>query len=370
MTDDLAVIFAGGGTGGHLYPALAILQSLEQQLPTTPAHLFMCSDRPLDSEILAREGVEHLAISARPFSVKPLGVLRLMRSWAPSVREARLAIHQFRNDARRVCVVAMGGFVAPPIVQAARVDRVPCLLVNLDAVPGKANRWIARRVQRVLSVQGAGGHESIPPIVRAQARWSGSRQEARSALGLDPDQPTLLITGGSQGANSIDRMMRTLPQTDQLTDALRDWQVLHQARPENIEGLLAAYASSGITALVLPYLDNIAAAWGAAELALARAGAGAVAEVWANRVPTIFMPFPGHKDEHQRLNAQPLQAAGCALIEQDLQDPTENIAGVGQALVELLSDTSARERMHAALMSLGPADGADHAARGVLELLS
>ncbi len=366
--DDLGVIFAGGGTGGHLYPALAILQSLEQQLATTPEHLFICSNRPLDSEILTREGVEHLAVPAAAFSIRPRGLLRLMRSWAPSVRAGRGVIRHLRAADKRICVVAMGGFVAPPIVQGARAERVPRLLINLDAVPGKANRWIAKRATRVLSVQGAGGHEPIPPIVRTQAIWTGSKQEARTALGLDPETPTLLITGGSQGAGSIDRLMLAIPQAEWLKASLDGWQVLHQARSESIEALRAVYESSGTPALVVPFLEDIGSAWGAADLALARSGAGAVAEVWANRVPTIFMPYPGHSDDHQRLNALPLEEAGGALIVADEEGPMGSTSSADNDLASLLQNASARTQMQAALASLGPADGADHAARAIIDL--
>ncbi len=365
---DLAVIFAGGGTGGHLYPALAIVQALEQRLPSPPNSLFICSNRPLDAEILAREGVEFLSVPAAPFSTKPLGILRLMRSWAPSVRAARSAIRAFRTEGCGVCVVAMGGFVAPPIVQAARVEKVPRLLINLDAVPGRANRWIAKRADRVLSVNGAGGHESIPPIVRPSALYSGTPEQARIALGLQPDLPTLLITGGSQGAQSLDSLMLVLGSQPNSLPSLAGWQILHQARPKGLDNACGVYEKHSIPAVVTTFIENMGAAWAAADIAIARAGAGAVAEVWANRTPTIFLPYPGHTDDHQRRNARPLVDAGAAIIVRDEQGPMQNAFAVAEHLSPLLIDPTARDRMRTALAALGPADGADHAAQAIIQL--
>src|SRR5947207_662215 len=154
MTSTRLYLFAGGGTGGHIFPALAIAEQLRARAgggPSAARCLFLCSSRPLDAQILSREREDYKIIPARPFGLRPLALLRFIRSWAPSIREARRIIREQRCAGYDLRIAAMGGFVAAPIVQAARVEKAPVLLVNMDAVPGKANRWIARHAARIVT---------------------------------------------------------------------------------------------------------------------------------------------------------------------------------------------------------------------------
>src|SRR5690606_34808033 len=148
--------------------------------------------------------------------------------------------------------------------------------------------------------------------------------QAREALGLAPDQPVLLVTAGSQGAATINRMMMALVKHPQGRAALADWQVYHLSGAREREAVERAYAEAGVAARVEPFCQRMGLAWRSAELAISRAGAGSVAEVLANAVPTIFMPYPYHKDQHQRLNALPLADAGGAVLVQDHIDAEAN----------------------------------------------
>ena len=267
-------------------------------------------------------------------------------------------------------MVAMGGFVAAPAAQAARAERMPLALINLDAVPGKANRWIARRA--TISLTAADGKcprawERIAPIVRASAISDRSPAECRTRLGLDPQAPTLLVTGGSQGAGSINGLMLAMLRDS--SDALRGWQVIHQTGAGADPALEEAYRDATVPALVRPFFDSMGLAWRAAELAVSRCGAGAVAEAWANHTPCLFLPYPYHRDEHQRWNAQPLADCGGAVIERDHIEPQANLAHAGATLCKLLSDQSRVRAMAASLAELGPADGAKQAAERILGLL-
>src|SRR5262245_27487710 len=141
------ILFAGSGTGGHLFPALAIAEQVIERAPGTRTR-FLCSDRPLDAEILKAErlrdsAVEFDVVPAKPFGSRPLTLAKFVWSWGGAVRAGREAIAAAKKDGP-VWVVAGGGFVAAPVVQAARAEKVPVLMLNLDAVPGRANRWIAR----------------------------------------------------------------------------------------------------------------------------------------------------------------------------------------------------------------------------------
>lgn len=364
-----AYVFAGGGTGGHIFPALAIAERV-RALDADARCVFVCSERKLDAEILGKEGVEFCAVPAQPLGLRPRALWRFAMGWGPAVREGRELIRALAASGAKVKVVAMGGFVAAPIVQAARAERTPVLMVNMDAVPGKANRWIARKADRIVTsapVPGseAGGWERVPPIVRAKALTGKSRDECRAALGLKAGVKTLMVTGGSQGARSVNTLVTHV--AGRHPDAMRGWQVVHQTGAGEDAAVREAYEAAGVHAVVRPFFDGMGLAWGSADLAVSRAGAGSVAEAWANGVPTLFLPYPYHKDEHQKFNAAPLVEAGAAVIEKDLITPEANAPGAGARLIELMSDDSRRGAMAAALKALGPADGAERIARLLVE---
>jgi UDP-N-acetylglucosamine--N-acetylmuramyl-(pentapeptide) pyrophosphoryl-undecaprenol N-acetylglucosamine transferase len=368
------VIFAAGGTGGHIFPALAVADALRALHPSIRT-VFLASQREIDAQILGATRMEWSAIPARPFIARPGPLLDLAKHWGPAVRGARRAL---RHPGPALALVTTGGFVAAPAARAARAERIPQVLINLDAVPGRANRLLSRTAARRMTTADAPEVPSdwvrIPPIVRAEAKSSASPQAARLAFGLDPNTPTVLITGGSQGARSINDFMLAVLTHEPGT--LRGWQVIHQcgaASPggESIDHRLqAAYDASGIPAAVMPFIDRMADAWAAAECAIARAGAGNVAEVWANAVPTLFLPYPFHADNHQARNALVLTAPGAARIATDLVDPAKNLAAVGPILRGLVGSQETRDTMRAALRALGPADGAPRAARIIADLIA
>jgi UDP-N-acetylglucosamine--N-acetylmuramyl-(pentapeptide) pyrophosphoryl-undecaprenol N-acetylglucosamine transferase len=289
------------------------------------------------------------------------------------VRAGRKAIAAAKKDGP-VWVVAGGGFVAAPVVQAARAEGVPVLMLNLDAVPGRANRWIARHAERVVTTCEVGHRPKmgggtpwipIPPIVRGAAVCSSSARECRLALGLEPDRPTIFVTGASQGAQSINRFMGALAR--QHAEELRrgGWQILHQTGKFDEKALREDYEAAGVAHVIRGFFREMGQAWGAADVAVSRAGAGSVAEAWANRVPTVFLPYPYHKDEHQKHNAVPLVKAGGAVLVKDHIDPSKNLEEAGAALMALMRDASKRAAMKAGLERLGAADGA----RRVAEML-
>jgi UDP-N-acetylglucosamine--N-acetylmuramyl-(pentapeptide) pyrophosphoryl-undecaprenol N-acetylglucosamine transferase len=366
----MTILFAGGGTGGHLFPALAIAEQVLERAPATQVR-FLCSDRPLDATILREEKlagapVDFEVIPAKPFGTRPMTALRFLRSWGGAVRAGRAALRGAKGP---VWVVAGGGFVAAPVVQAARAEHVPVLMLNLDAAPGLANRWISRHATKIVTTAPVQrqGWEPIPPIVRRAAVASGNPQECRRLLGLDPDRPTIFVTGASQGAQSINSMMAALAK-DHARDFQRDrWQVVHQTgKPDTLE-LEQAYEMAGVPALVFAFRKDLGVCWGAADFAISRAGAGSVAEAWANRVPTIFMPYPYHKDQHQKKNAEPLVSAGAAVLAPDMIDVPANVASVGPQALTLMRDPAKRSAMRAATTKLGPADGAARVATMLLE---
>ncbi|GAB4521818.1 MAG: undecaprenyldiphospho-muramoylpentapeptide beta-N-acetylglucosaminyltransferase [Phycisphaerales bacterium] len=359
------IVFGAGGTGGHIYPALAVAQSLRARSPHARLS-FLCSDRAVDARIMDPSGERWTPTPARPFSLRPKGLIRFMWHWGASLRVCRAAL------AGADALVVTGGFVSAPAARAAVIERVPIVLLNLDAVPGKASRLIAGRARVCMTAQASGvtpaTWERIPPVVRPNLLEDRDPSRCRSELGLDPDHPTLLITGGSQGARSLNEVV--LATLDAQPDLFAGWQVLHQAGDgqEMLGRLTSAYERAGVPGVVLPFVDRMDLAWGASDAVVSRAGAGAVAEAWATRTPAVFLPYPFHADDHQRVNAQPLIEAGCALLVEDRVDASETLDTFVASLQRLL-DHDTRCDMHAAYDSLGPADGAQCVAHRVLKLI-
>lgn len=379
-----AYVFAGGGTGGHLFPGLAIAERvLELERARGGGNVemvFLCSDRAIDAKILseARLGdapVRFEPTRAAPFVVRPRGMMRFVGGWGPTIRQTRGVIRALRAKAD-VRMVALGGFVAAPAVQAARVEKTPVTMLNLDAVPGLANRWISKRVGVTGAVyssaevddpiaRGARPWSFIPPIVRTAACAPGDAATCRGALGLDPRLLTLVVTGASQGARSINRLMEAIVRTRR--DALAGWQVFHQTGKDEVARTTELYREAGIPARVESFIASMGLVWGAADVAVSRAGAGSVGEVWANRVATVFMPYPYHKDQHQRVNARVLESRGACVVVEDRIEPGPNMELAGAAVIGLLTDAGRRAALRDAITALGPADGAERVARALVE---
>ncbi len=356
-----AFIFAGGGTGGHLFPGLAIVECIRTTAPDADA-IFIASERRIDADILKSSGERSITVPAKPFGVKPRALASFLKSWGPSVRASRQVIRELKKNGREPVVAAMGGFVAPAVVQAARADRVPVVMFNLDATPGLANRWIAKRAQQVLTsyaIPRWPNATRIPPIVRTEAIARDGAAACRERMGLEPDAPTLAVLGGSQGATTINRAMAALVAHDEQSFA--GWQVIHQSGTSDQTELAEAYERAGIRAVVQPFFGAVGDVWGAASLAIARAGAGTVAESWANATPAIFLPYPHHRDHHQAANAQPLVDRGGAVVIRDVMDASENARSIVEA-IRKIGGAEGLESMASGLRSLGPANGADVAA--------
>lgn len=366
-----AYLFAGGGTGGHIYPAIAIIEHLSATEPSAHCELLV-SDRPNDRAILEPLEIPFAPLPARPFGSRPRAILKFIPSWGPSVRQTREAIRRLRQTHDRVVLIAMGGFVAAPAARAGHCENCRVVLVNLDAVPGKANELIARKAHAIYTACDIEGHPSwtrVPPIVRASTIQRLEASQARARFGLDPDTSTLLITGGSTGAQSLNRFLAAYVEAH--PDALRGWQIIHQTGKQIAESelpqLRAAYEAAGVRAWVEHYIDDMGAAYAAADLGISRCGAGTVAECWGAKLPSMFFPYPYHKDQHQLHNAKPLIEIEGAIACRDEIDPQQNLSVYQDVLSDLLTSPDRRTRMREALASLGEPDGAARVAQSLVK---
>lgn len=357
------VLFAGGGTGGTVGPGIAVAERLRSLDPSLNV-VFLCSDRPVDRRLLDPGGWNVVPTTARSPSLRPRAGIQFLRGW----RAARKVAGTQMSHPDRGRLVALGGFVAPPVVAEAVRRGMPVDLLNLDAVAGRANRWIARRADRVMTSVETDLPVSGLPIGVPLRRGSipdRSPEEARITLGLEADRPTLLVTGASQGARSIDRFLLAMLQSR--PGFFGGWQVLHLAGGD-VDALSDAYSNAGIKASVRPFLETMGLAWSAADLAISRGGASSVAEIAMSRTPAIILPYPWHADRHQARNAAWLQNLGAVTV---LDDPVlgdEAVEALENALGRRLSDPGSL-KAHRSGFPVETVDAAEVLAKSILSEL-
>lgn len=358
-------LFAGGGTGGHLFPGLAVASALRERNPD--CHIaFLTTDRDLDRQLLSPTDFEQIVQPVRPFTLHPLRLPGFLRAWQASVSAARRII----ADRRPRMVLGLGGYAAGPPVVAARALGTRCAILNPDAKPGRANRYLARRADLVI-LQWDAARAHFPRNIRCEtlgcpirATFANARRDAGCrAFGLDVTRPVLVVTGASQGARTINRaMIRAWPA---FARAHPEWQLLHLTGPADEPTVRAAYESAGVAAVVRSFTDEMHLALAAADLVICRAGASTLAELTALGRPAILLPYPFHRDRHQHANGEVLVAAGAAVMIEDVRDPDGNARAIGDAL-ERCAPPGARARMGAAARALGRPLAASHVADRLL----
>ncbi len=348
-------IFAGGGTGGHLYPGLAVARELMELRPEARI-VFACSDRDIDGLILDPLGYPIVRQKMHPLPHKLREIIPFVKGWRASKQQARQMIADLKPSA----VLGLGGFAAVAVVRAAARGKTPTALLNHDAVPGKANRYLAARSD-VIFTQFETTAKCFSPKVARKVQpvgcpvrrefFQSQRTEALSHFGLKADKKTLLINGGSQGALAINEAVSALAGSDALVDLADRWQVLHITGPS--KSLKAQQvALERIAVARLEYCDRMDLAYAAADLAVCRGGASTVAELAATATPAVILPYPYHKDQQQRFNAEPLARVGAAIVCQDARKASLNAAALRRTLVPILGDLRRLDRMHAAAESL------------------
>jgi len=361
--------FAGGGTGGHIYPAIAVAEKLAELHPRAKVHFFV-SSRDIDSQILSKTGFEYTALPAVGFSARADRLLAFAGCFLKSYRTARAVI---AADEKAV-VVGVGGFVAAPVCFAGHRLGVPVVLINVDIVPGKANRIIARWAKEIFvqfseTAEYFGKRKSKVNVVGCPLRpaFSNPRpQQAIEKLGLDEHKKILLITGASSGSASINRTICSL--LSELAAFADQWQIVHLTGRAQFEAVKADYAGAAIDVKLLDYFDDMADLLAAAELVIGRSGAVSVAEYAAAGCPAICMPYPHHKDMHQYLNAGKLVEAGAAIIVDDVPDEKERREWLWEELAALLCDDGKRAEMKKAYEKIANKDTASNIAGRLIEI--
>jgi len=356
------VAIACGGTGGHLFPGVAVA---EQLVARGCEVSLLISPKEVDQQaVKSARGVKVLTLPA--VALQHGSRLAFAFGFWKSLRAAKKL---FRENPPHA-VLAMGGFTSAPPILAARSAGAKTFLHESNTIPGRANRWLARRVDQAFvgfPQAAARLHARETTVtgtpVRAEFR-PRDRAGSRAALKLDPAKPVVLVMGGSQGASGInDLIIAALPQ---FAARAPECQWLHLAGSYDLEKVKRAYASHGMTAQVHAFLSEMDLALGAANVAVSRAGASSLAEIAAVRVPSVLMPFPQAADDHQLHNAKAFAETGAALLlEQRTATPEKTVSLIG----ELLENPTAHKKIQTALVQWHVPKAAEQIAETLLAAL-
>jgi UDP-N-acetylglucosamine--N-acetylmuramyl-(pentapeptide) pyrophosphoryl-undecaprenol N-acetylglucosamine transferase len=366
-TSALRVVIAGGGTGGHLYPGIAVAEAFQALVPNCEVR-FIGSASGIEARVLPAEGWDvdlieasrlrggGLGVFLKGLWKLPLGILRcvgILRSWRPAI------------------VVGVGGYASGAAMIAAAICRIPRVVQEQNAIPGMTNRVLGKIANRTyLSFPEAEGHFPHGKSVLVGNPIRKSICDALSAVetGREANAATslnLLIVGGSQGARFLNETVPSL--VGSLESAGIHINVIHQTGVADEEVTRGRYETSGLTAEVKPYISDMATAYSWADLVICRAGASTVAELTAVGLPALFVPFPYAAYDHQTANARAVVAAGGGMLFQ--QSDWEEDA-VKKALGALISDGDALAEMGARSKEMGRPQAAENVVKDALGLLN
>ncbi|MER5788544.1 MULTISPECIES: undecaprenyldiphospho-muramoylpentapeptide beta-N-acetylglucosaminyltransferase [Streptomyces] len=346
------VVLAGGGTAGHIEPALALADALRRQDPTVGITA-LGTERGLETTLVPQRGYELALIPAVPLPRRPTPELITVPG---RLRGTIKAAEQILERTKADCVAGFGGYVALPAYLAAKRLGVPIVIHEANARPGLANKIGSRYAAKVAV--------STPDSKLRDARYIGiplrrsislldraaARPEARHRFGLDPNLPTLLVSGGSQGARRLNEVIQQVAPWLQQAGI----QILHAVGPKN--ELPQVHQMPGMPPYIpVSYLDRMDLAYAAADMMLCRAGAMTVAELSAVGLPAAYVPLPIGNGE-QRLNAQPVVKAGGGLLVDDAELTPE---WVQQNVLPVLADPHRLYEMSRAASEFGRRDADD-----------
>lgn len=349
----MRVVLTGGGTGGHIYPALAIAAELRGAIAVG----YLGTERGLEARVVPAEGIPFFAVPATGVLGKsPAAMARGALAAAAGLARASAVLRQLRPDV----VVGTGGYVTGPVGLAAALLGISLFVLEENARPGITNRMLAR-FARHIAVPWAEAAAGFPASVRTKVVVTGNpvrrevvsadRAAARSALGLDASAPVLLAVGGSQGAEALNEAVLAMVRGSAAWPA--GAQLVWATGPRYHDAVVARLGPVPAWARILPYVHDMPQAYAAADVVLARAGAMTVAEVTARGVPAVLVPSPNVTGDHQTANARVLAERGAAVLL-----PETRLGELAERVGALLSDASRRDAMAAASRALGRPDAA------------
>jgi UDP-N-acetylglucosamine--N-acetylmuramyl-(pentapeptide) pyrophosphoryl-undecaprenol N-acetylglucosamine transferase len=359
----MRVMIAAGGTGGHLYPGVALAQEFLRQNPAAAVR-FVGTARGIESKVLPHEGFELDLITALPFM--GLGLRKAASAVLALPIGLRQSIRLLRRH-RAELVVGIGGYTTPPVVVAARLLRIPRVILEPNAYPGKANILLGPLADRIfVAFEAAARH-----FDRSKVRVFGTPIR-KAFLERKPDrrpsrETTLLVFGGSRGAHAVNAaMVEGLPTLSRIQEAGRRMKIIHQTGDADYDDVKKAYATAGLDAEVIPFLFDMPSVLGEADLVVSRAGAMTLAELTACGKAAVLIPFPHAIYDHQMHNAKVLESAGAAVVilQRDLSG-----SRLAEVVGTLLRDPDRLSAMGERSRSLGRTDSSTLIVRECVGLL-
>lgn len=350
----MRVIVTGGGTGGHIYPALAIARGLLDRDSTTKI-LYVGTREGMEARLVPSNGLEFAGVSGQGLPRKVgLEMLKVAGKSLRALWETKEILRRFHPD----LVIGTGGYVSGPVVLTAALFGVPTLLHEQNAFPGITNKILARIVRRVMvtfpeSIQHFGANKKIVRVglpVRSEI-GQFSKVEGAKHFGLRPVNKTILVTGGSRGARTLNQAMITVLKKLAMRPEIQViWATGKETYQETIEGLkreIVAWERPQWR--IIDYLEDIPQALACADLCIGRAGAASLAEIAIAGKASILVPYPHAAENHQEHNAQAVAKGGAARIILDADLDGEKL---WQMIDELISDSSLIKSMSDAAQEL------------------
>lgn len=358
------VVISGGGTGGHIFPALSIADALRRRLDADI--LFVGAENRMEMTRVPEAGYEIIGLPVAGFDRKRLWrnisvLFKLFRS----LRKSRKIISDFKPD----IAIGVGGYASGPTLKAAQRAGIPTLLQEQNSYAGVTNKLLGEKAGKIC-VAYDGMERFFPadrivktgnPIRKALLSYSKSVKEAREAFGLDPERPVLLVVGGSLGALTLNESM----EKGIKSIADKGIQVIWQTGKNfGDRGPAAARGIKGV--VVTPFISDMASAYRAADLVVGRAGAGSISELQALGKPVILVPSPNVAEDHQTHNARALSERGAAVLVTDAEARDILI----DTAIGLIGDKKKLADMQARILEMGIADSDERIADEVCSLLN
>lgn len=346
----MKVIIAGGGTGGHLYPGIAVAREI-LRAPGSEV-LFVGTQQGIEARVLPGEGLPLRFISVGKLKgMKMASTLKTLVTLPRSILQSLCLLREVQPDV----VIGVGGYASGPVALAAWLGRRPLFIIEPNSYAGLANRVLGRLARKViLCFPGADRRQFFAkrktvhtgPLVR-KGIDQGDRAKALVSFGLEPGRFTVFVMGGSGGAHAINMAMKKAAKSLSRTANL---QVLHQTGVADVVDVAAGYREAGVPAVVLPYVVDMAGAYAVADLVVSRSGATTVAELAVCGKRAVLVPFPFAADNHQEHNARTLEALGAADVVLQRELTTEKLSAVIQkyaaakaSTIQPMANTAAEE---------------------------
>jgi UDP-N-acetylglucosamine--N-acetylmuramyl-(pentapeptide) pyrophosphoryl-undecaprenol N-acetylglucosamine transferase len=342
----MRAILAGGGTGGHVIPAIAIAQELQRRYGAEC--LFIGTARGLENRLVPAAGFPLKLVKVGALNRVSLATrLKTVFDLPRAILAAAGILNEFQPDV----VIGVGGYASGPAMLASIVKHIPRVAFEPNVVPGFANRVVARFVSAAavhFEQTAEYFHNAVVTGVPVRPAFFQIPQKPYVST-----SPTLLVFGGSQGARAINQVMiRSLPE---LTKRVPGLHLIHQTGERDYNEAQSAYAQAGVSAEVHKFIDDMPAFFARADLVLCRSGASTVAEIAAAGKPAVFVPFPLAADDHQRRNAEALERSGAAIV---LEETKLDEVWLVDTVSALLEDASMLRKMSDAARSMAHADAA------------